>query len=87
MAAMQAVLSSLHTNFTGLARDFSICANMGMTSRFNPESFAPTRLQVSESAVDPLVCPAFLHAKQMGHLRLPHGEEISSQKPPEALVE
>ena len=59
MAAMHAVLSSLPTSLTGRFKVASSWAKIGITSRLRPESLAPTRLQVSESAVDPLVCPAF----------------------------
>ena len=57
-----------------------------MISRFSVASCAPTKLQVSESAVEPLEWVAFLIPKETGHFLLPQGEEISSQKPPDALV-
>ena len=57
-----------------------------MISLFNVASFAPTKLHVSESAVDPLVWVAFLVPKEIGHFLLPQGEESSSQNPPDAFV-
>ena len=87
MAVMHAVLSSLQTNLTGRARDASIWARIGITSRMRPEPFAPTKHHVSESAVEPLVWVAFLVEKQIGPLRFPQGEESSNQNPPEAFVE
>ena len=86
IAAMQAVLSSMHTNLTILPRDTSICCRMGMTSFFKPCSHAPMQLHVSESAVAQLVCPAFFDCQHMGHVREPHFELSSNQKPPVALV-
>ena len=57
-----------------------------MMSLLRTASWEPTRLQVSESAVEPLVCVAYLVPKEMGHFLSPEGEESSNQKPPEALV-
>ena len=80
--------NSLGVIFFAYKFDSAVETNLKVVQNWYYFSFEtnPTREVVSPSAVEPLVCEAFLQIQLMGQVRFPSWDAISSHIPPVDLV-